>query len=177
MKLVVGLGNPDKEYEFTKHNIGFMFLDYLSQIYNFKITKKECDSLTSQIVINNEKVIFAKPQTYMNLSGNAVVKLKNYYKIDVKDILVVFDDIDIEFGKTKYRLNGSGGSHNGAKNIVNMLNSKDFRRLKIGIGGLKNQNQDLKDFVLQKFSKSNLQDLNNIFEDALKKFEIFIQEK
>jgi len=176
MKIVVGLGNPDEKYSNTRHNIGWMFLDYLSKKYNFNIKKKTLDSMISEVNINNEKIIFVKPLTYMNLSGNAVQKVKRWYKVENKDILIVFDDIDIPFGKTKYKLNGSGGTHNGMKNIVQMLNAKDFPRIKIGIGGIKYENQDLVDFVLQKFTKNELEELENkIFIEAEEKFNIFLK--
>ena len=98
MKIVVGLGNPGKEYEKTRHNCGFMFLEYLEDKYNFKILNKKFDALIAETNINGNRVVFVKPQTYMNLSGNSVVKVKNWYKVEDKDILIVFDDIDIPFG-------------------------------------------------------------------------------
>lgn len=174
MKLVVGLGNPGKDYENTRHNLGFMFLDYLMDKYNFKIDNKKFNAKLGEIYINNEKIIFAKPQTYMNLSGQAVQKIKDFYKLDTKDILVVFDDLDIPFGETKYKTNGSGGTHNGMKNIVQMLNSKDFPRLKIGIGGIKHEKQDLINFVLEKFNKNQMEELNSIFDKAYEKFLLFL---
>lgn len=178
MKIVVGLGNPGDKYSNTRHNMGWLFLDYLSEKYNFDIRKKTLDSLVAETNINGEKIVFAKPLTYMNLSGNAVQKLKKWYKVENKDILVVFDDIDIPFGETRYKLNGGGGTHNGMKNIVQMLNSKDFPRLKIGIGGIKHERQDLVDFVLQKFTKNELDELRNeIFVKAEEKFETFINTK
>lgn len=176
MKIVVGLGNPDEKYGKTRHNIGWMFLDYLSKKYDFKIQKKTLDSLIAEVNINNEKIVFVKPLTYMNLSGNAVQKVKKWYKVENKDILIVFDDIDIPFGQTRYKLSGSGGTHNGMKNIVQMLSSKDLPRIKIGIGGIKHENQDLVDFVLQKFTKSELEELeNNIFIEAEEKLNTFLK--
>jgi PTH1 family peptidyl-tRNA hydrolase len=174
LKLVVGLGNPGKEYENTRHNLGFMFLDYLEEKYNFKISTKKFNSLIAEIYINNQKVIFAKPQTYMNLSGQAVEKIKSFYKIENENIMVIFDDLDIPFGQIRYKQNGSGGTHNGVKNIVQMLNTKNFPRIKIGIGGIKHEKQDLKDFVLEKFNKEQLQELNSIFDIAYEKFVFFL---
>ena len=153
MKIIVGLGNPGDKYANTRHNMGWLFLDYLARKYNFEIKKKTLD-----------------------LSGNAVQKVKKWYKVENNEILIVFDDIDIPFGETRYKLSGSGGTHNGMKNIVQMLNSKDIPRLKIGIGGIKHENQDLVDFVLQKFTKSELEDLeNNIFIEAEEKFDTFLK--
>ncbi|MDO4283346.1 MAG: aminoacyl-tRNA hydrolase [Clostridia bacterium] len=176
MKIVVGLGNPDEKYSKTRHNTGWMFLDYLSEKYDFEIQKKTLNSLIAEVNINNEKVVFVKPLTYMNLSGNAVQKVKNWYKVENKDILVVFDDIDIPFGDVRYKLNGSGGTHNGMKNIVQMLNAKDFPRIKIGIGGMKHEKQDLVDFVLQKYTKRELNELESkIFVDAEEKLYMFLK--
>lgn len=172
--MIVGLGNPGKEYENTRHNLGFMFLDYLEEKYNFKIYTKKFNSLISEIYLNNEKVIFVKPQTYMNLSGQAVQKVMKFYKINSKDILVIFDDLDIPFGEVRYKQNGSGGTHNGMKNIVQMINTKEFPRIKIGIGNIKHEKQDLKDFVLEKFSKSQKDEINNIFEKAYEKLLLFL---
>lgn len=174
MKMVVGLGNPGKEYENTRHNLGFMFLDLLEEKYNFKITTKKFNALIGEIFLNNEKIIFLKPQTYMNLSGQSVQKAKEFYKIDSKDIVVVFDDLDIPFGEVKYKQNGSGGTHNGMKNIVQMIGTKEFPRIKIGIGNIKHEKQDLKDFVLEKFNKSQKDELNEIFEKAYEKLLLFL---
>lgn len=145
-----------------------------TSIYN---SKKALDSLIDETVLFDQKIVFAKPLTYMNLSGNAVQKLKKWYKVEDKDIIIIFDDIDIPFGETRYKLNGSGGTHNGMKNIVQMLNSKNMPRIKIGIGGLKHEKQDLISFVLQKFPKSELSILeNNIFPEAEEKLKIFLKE-
>ena len=176
MKLVVGLGNPGDEYAKTRHNVGWLFLEYLEEKYGFKINNKikAADSMVGQTYINNEKVVFAKPLTYMNLSGNAVQKLKKWYNLEDKDIIIIFDDIDIPFGECRYKLNGSGGTHNGMKNIVQMLSTKNIARIKIGIGGIKHPNQDLVDFVLQKFTTSQLQELDKVFEEAYEKLQKFL---
>lgn len=177
MKIVVGLGNPGKDYEGTRHNLGFMFLDYIKGKYNIDINKKMLSSKISEATINEEKVVFVKPQTFMNLSGEAVQKVKRWYKVDTKDILVIFDDVDIPFGEVRYKINGSGGTHNGMKNIVNMLNSKDFPRLKIGIGGIKHEKQSMMDFVLQRFSNEQLSILDGVFYEASLKLENFLDNK
>jgi PTH1 family peptidyl-tRNA hydrolase len=131
MKIVVGLGNPGIGYEKTRHNFGFMFLEYLENKYKFRIEKKKLDSLIGECTINDEKVVFVKPSTFMNLSGEAVQKVKNWYKVEDKDIIIIFDDIDIEFGEIRYRSSGSGGSHNGMKNIVQMLSTENIARIKL----------------------------------------------
>ena len=174
MKMIVGLGNPGKEYNDTRHNLGFMFLDYLEEKYNFKIATKKFNALVGEMFLNNEKIVFLKPQTYMNLSGQAVLKAKEFYKLDSKNIIVVFDDLDIPFGEVRYKQNGSGGTHNGMKNIVQMLNTKEFQRIKIGIGNIKHEKQNLKDFVLEKFNKSQKEEINDIFEKAYEKLLLFL---
>jgi len=131
MKIVIGLGNPGIGYERTRHNFGFMFLEYLEAKYKFKIDKKKLDSQIGECNINGEKVIFVKPMTFMNLSGEAVQKVKHWYKAEDNDIIVIFDDIDIEFGDLRYKANGSGGSHNGMKNIIQMLSTENIARIKL----------------------------------------------
>lgn len=175
MKIIVGLGNPGKDYEQTRHNIGWLFLEYLADKYNTSITKSNCDALVGETKINNEKIVFAKPMTYMNLSGNAVSKLKKWYKVENEDILIVYDDIDIPFGTIRFREKGSGGTHNGMKNIVQMLSTQEISRLRIGLGGLKHEKQNMADFVLQRFKKDELEKLKNeIFPEAELKFEEFL---
>ena len=174
MKIIVGLGNPGKEYERTKHNLGFMFLDYLNGKLNLGKFKKFKSSEILESNINGEKVILAKPQTFMNLSGKAVVELKQFYKVESKDILIVYDDFDILFGSVRFREKGSAGTHNGMKDIIQKTSSVEIPRLRIGTGGLKKENEPIISFVLSKFSKSNLDELNNIFEQATIKFEEFL---
>ena len=168
MKIIVGLGNPGEKYSKTRHNTGWLFIDYISKIYGIEINKTHCDALVGEKNINGEKIILAKPLTFMNLSGNAVLKLKNWYKVDNEDILIVFDDVDIPFGTFRYRQKGSGGSHNGMKNIVQMLNTEQIKRIRIGLGGLKHEKQDMADFVLQKYSNNELEKLEEVFYDASK---------
>lgn len=154
MKLIVGLGNPGKEYESTRHNIGFMIIDkYLGNIkykekFNGLYYEKDMD----------EKVIFLKPQTFMNNSGLCVKKFVDYYKINPENILVIHDDLDLEVGKIKYKINSSSGGHNGIKSIINNLRTQNFIRLKIGIS---NTNKDqIIDYVLGKFSKKEIDEIN-----------------
>src|SRR5699024_1803210 len=158
----------------------YFCLSYLRitfKIYGIDVEKNKCDSLVGETKVNGEKIILAKPLTFMNLSGNAVVKLKKWYKVDNKDILIIFDDIDIPLGTYRYREKGSGGSHNGMKNIVQMLSTEEISRLRIGLGGLKHEKQDMADFVLQKFKKDELKNLEDIFFEASKKVEEFIEKE
>lgn len=169
MKLIVGLGNPGREYKNTRHNVGFMALDtYLGKV-NWKI-KMEANFYSTQI--NDEQVIFIKPLTYMNLSGIAVKKVVDFYNIDVKDILVIQDDLDIDFGNFKVKKNSSSGGHNGIKSIIAELNSEEFGRIKIGIGKSKLIPTDK--YVLTKFSKDEIDLLNAKFNDISKIINLFI---
>lgn len=162
MKLIVGLGNPGKEYENTRHNIGYIFIDALADKLGISIDKKKFNGLYTETVINNEKVLLVKPLSYMNLSGEVVEQFVNYYKIDIKDILIINDDLDLEVGRVRLRDHGSSGGHNGLKNIALHLNTEDFKRLKIGISN--NKLIDKKDYVLGKFSKEEKEVINNLKE-------------
>ena len=164
MKLIVGLGNPGKEYEKTRHNIGFMVVDnYISYKKCDGDWKQKFNSLYFQTNISGEKVIFLKPSTYMNLSGNAVLECANYFKIDVSDILVISDDLDLLVGNFKLKESGSSGGHNGLKNIALCLGTEKFKRLKVGIS--KSTYGDIKDYVLGKISKEELDTLNDLFKE------------
>lgn len=169
MKLIVGLGNPEKIYNNTYHNVGFSFIDKLAKNLNIEVKKETCKSLIGEekIDLGNgiEKIILAKPQTYMNLSGEAVVALKNKYKIDNKDIYIISDDIDLPVGKFRYRENGSAGTHNGLKNIVQLLGDENFKRIRIGIG--KDEKMDLADYVLSKISNENAEKINKTIDEAI----------
>ena len=159
MKLVVGLGNIGKDYDNTRHNIGFMYLDYLYK--DSFVENKKFNAMEYITTINGEKVIFIKPTTYMNLSGEAVIKYVNYYKIDSSDVLVIQDDLDMELGKYKLLYKRGDGGHNGIKNIILHLHTNEFLRLKIGIS--KVDNIETKDYVLGRFSNSDMEMLVNSF--------------
>ncbi len=132
MKLIVGLGNPDKEYLNTFHNLGFMSVDKTAELIGAEFSKKKCNALLAEIKLGGEKIILAKPLTYMNLSGTAVRELINFYKIGLKDILVIYDDYDLPKGNVRIRENGSAGTHNGMRNIIKELGSGEFSRVRIG---------------------------------------------
>ena len=163
--VVVGLGNPGKSYTGTRHNVGFDAIDLLSHRNNIKINKIKFKSIYGEGFIEGEKVLLLKPQTYMNNSGMAVLDLYKFYKLPAQDIIVLADDIDIEFGTIRIRKKGSAGSHNGLKSIIYNLNNDDFCRVKIGIGK-KKQGQDLADFVLSKFSKDERITIDKAIEEA-----------
>lgn len=132
MKLVVGLGNPDKEYLNTFHNLGFMAVDRASQMLGLSFDKTKCKAMLAETKINGEKVILAKPLTYMNLSGESIRELLSFYKIEYKDLLVIYDDFDLPKGAIRLREKGSAGTHNGMRNIVKELGCVDFARIRIG---------------------------------------------
>ena len=134
MYLIVGLGNPEGEYSNTRHNMGFDAINHLSQKLNITVTKEKFKALYGDGMINNEKVILLKPQTYMNLSGEAIIKYKDFYKIPSENIIVIYDDIDVDIGKIKIRKKGGPGTHNGMKSVVEELQTEDFPRIRVGIG-------------------------------------------
>lgn len=152
MKLIVGLGNPGKNYENTRHNIGFMVIDSLAKDFGLRVEKIQGHSLTDSFNYKGEKIILAKPQTYMNKSGQAVRALMDFYKIDPEDLIVVYDDIDLDFGHIRIKGKGSSGSHNGMKSIIQHLGDEGFPRVRISVGDRPSY-MDLADFVLSKFSK------------------------
>ena len=168
MKVIVGLGNPGKEYEKTYHNLGFMIVDELCKKYGIILNKSKFNSVFGQGKINDEIVLVVKPLTYMNLSGNAVKAFVDYYKLLPQDVIVVCDDIDIPKGTCRYRENGSGGTHNGLKNIVYKLNSENFKRVKIG-AKREDETQDLKDYVLSKIDKESFLKISSIFNESIEK--------
>lgn len=138
MKLIVGLGNPGKEYEKTRHNIGFDVLELFSHRNKLSLWKNFMNSEISTVMNNGEKIIFAKPQTYMNNSGESIVDIAKYYKIEPEDIWVICDDLDLPVGKVRIRKKGSAGGHNGLKSIMAHLQSENFCRFRVGIGHPKN---------------------------------------
>ena len=169
MKLIVGLGNPGDEYKNTRHNVGFMVLDSWMNYHNYKFDKTKFNGEYSIIKYNNEDVIILKPLSFMNLSGTVVLSFVNYFKIDIDDILVIYDDKDIELGSVKLKKNGSCGGHNGIRNIIDNLKTDKFKRLKVG---LSKNNTDMVSFVLGKFSNvekckldNDLKETNNILDD------------
>ena len=135
MKVVLGLGNPGAQYDNTWHNMGFDVIDELARRFGVQKYKKECGALTAHAHIDNgQKIILAKPQTFMNLSGDSVYELAKKYKFDITDFLVVADEVDIPRGEVRFREKGSGGTHNGLRNIIDVMGSQDFPRIRVGIG-------------------------------------------
>ena len=157
--LIVGLGNPGREYEKTRHNAGFRAVDRLAEKLNCKIDKAKFQGLYGQTTYNGDKVYLLKPQTFMNLSGRAVVQLSAFFKIPPARIIVMFDDISLEPGRLRVRADGSAGGHNGIKSIIAELGSQAFPRVKIGVGAKPHPQYDLADWVLSTFSANEEKDL------------------
>lgn len=155
MYIIAGLGNPTSQYEKTRHNVGFDVIDALADKYNIDVTERKHKALCGKGMIEGQKVVLVKPQTYMNLSGESIQEVVNYYKIDPDDeFIVVFDDISLEPGNIRIRTKGSAGGHNGIKNIIAMLGTQGFSRVKVGVGE-KPKGWDLADHVLGRFSKED----------------------
>ena len=171
MKLIVGLGNPGKKYENTRHNIGFMAVDNLANKYSVTF-KEKFQGLYGELIIDNEKILLLKPQKYMNLSGEVIRKYVDFYKIDINDILIICDDLDLEVGKIRLRYRGSSGGHNGLKNIEHNLVTQNYKRLKIGIAN--NKLIDTKDYVLGKFNNEEFEKIAQICELSSKILKDFL---
>ena len=150
--LIVGLGNPGREYERSRHNCGFRALDLLAESLNCKVDKLKFQGLYTQVSYNGKKLFLLKPQTYMNLSGRSVLQLSAYFNIPPQRIIVMFDDISLAPGRLRVRSDGSAGGHNGIKSIIQELGSQEFPRVKIGVGAKPSPDYDLADWVLSSFS-------------------------
>ncbi len=166
MKLIVGLGNPGKEYENTRHNAGYRFLDTYAKNKNLNFSKHKFDGVYAEFNYNNEKVILLKPESYMNLSGEVISKYVSFFKINNEDILIICDDLDTKAGKIKLRYKGSSGGHNGLKNIEKHLHTNEYKRIKIGISN--DKDHDTIDYVIGKVSKEELNKLNSVNSLAVK---------
>ena len=173
MKLIVGLGNPGPEYEKTRHNVGFMGVDRLAEALHIKIDKQKFQSLLGETNVNGEKVILLKPMTYMNLSGQAVRASMDWYKPELEDFVVLFDDMDIPLGSIRLRMKGSAGGHNGIKSIIQHIGTQDFQRIKIGIGR-PNRGQEVIRHVLQPFEKQEWEPVVQSIDKASDAAQFFI---
>lgn len=175
MYYIVGLGNPGLKYENTRHNVGFMTIDYLARKHGIDVKKAKFKSLYGQGEISGHKVMLIKPQTYMNNSGEAVRDIKNYYKFDSDKLIVIYDDIDIDFGTIRIRKKGSAGSHNGMKSIIYQIEDDKFPRIKVAIGK-KNEFMDLANFVLSGFSQKEVTIIEDEIRLAAKSIETILEE-
>ena len=172
--LVVGLGNPTSKYENTRHNVGFMALDAIADRYGISVVSKKHNALVGRGRIGDRDVMLAKPQTYMNCSGDSVREIVEYYKLDPKtDMLVIYDDISLEPGRLRIRLKGSAGGHNGVKDIIDWLDTDEFSRIKIGVGE-KPSGWDLKDHVLGHFAPDEKKEIDAVLKDVTEACEIIV---
>ena len=162
MYLIAGLGNPDKKYDMTRHNIGFDCVDMIASKNGTDIKKLKHKALTESIYIGSEKVILAKPQTYMNLSGESIRDIAEFYKIEPENVIIICDDISIPLGKIRIRPKGTDGGHNGLKSIIYQLQSDKFTRIRVGVGAPQHKDYDLADYVLGKFSPDEIKILTPI---------------
>ena len=165
MHIVIGLGNPGREYARTRHNVGFDVIDVLSEKLNINVSKSAMHGLIGEGMVNGEKLMLVKPQTYMNLSGQCVSEIVSFYKVPMENVMVVFDDIDLPLGKLRLRKEGSAGTHNGMRSIIGLLGRQDFPRLRVGVGK-KPEGWDLADWVLSHYATE---------EDRKIQFEAFLQ--
>ena len=165
--VVVGLGNPGKKYENTRHNVGFMTADKLIDEYLASPVRTKFKAETFDARISSNRVLIVKPQTFMNNSGEAVRDIINFYKIDISKVILIFDDISLPVGKIRLRRNGSAGGHNGIKSIINLTGSQDYKRVKIGVGAKPHPDYDLADWVLGKFEKPDIKNLESALDNAV----------
>lgn len=175
MKLIVGLGNPGMQYAATRHNIGFEAIDTIAELRGISVNKSKFKALIGEGKIGTERVVLMKPQTYMNLSGEAVSACANWYKIPLEDIIIIYDDVSLEVGQMRIRASGSAGGHNGIKSLIAHLGTEKFPRIKVGVGE-KPPGWDLADHVLGKFSEEEmkvlcprLKDIDQAVETIVKK--------
>lgn len=175
--MIVGLGNPDKKYAFTRHNAGFLCVDMLAEKHGFTVKKLKFRSLLGDAVLGGHRCLILKPQTYMNLSGEAVREAAAFYKIPPERILVLFDDISLDVGKLRIRRKGTDGGHNGIKNIIYHLASDQFPRIKIGVGKKPHPDYDLADWVLSEFKKDEEAPLKSALENACAAVELLLDGK
>lgn len=172
--LVVGLGNPDKKYENTRHNAGWLALDYLADKHNCRVNKIKYKSFVGECSIGGARALLMKPTTYMNNSGQAVVEAMNFYKIPPENVIIIFDDISLDVGKMRVRSKGSDGGQKGMRSIIYLSGSDKFPRIKIGIGKKPNPEWDLADWVLSRFTQKELESLEEMFENSAEAVELII---
>ena len=175
MFIIVGLGNPTAEYASTRHNVGFDVIDQIADKYNISVTERKHRAFCGKGIIGGQKVILVKPQTYMNLSGESVRSVLDFYKVDVEtELLVIFDDISLDVGQLRIRKKGSAGGHNGIKNIIQHLGTNVFHRIKVGVGE-KPKDYDLADYVLGHFSKGEKEQMEEGYNKAVNAVELMLQ--
>ncbi len=174
MFVIIGLGNPGKQYAGTRHNVGFDVIDYLSEKHSIPLNKVKFKGLIGEGMIANQKALLVKPQTYMNLSGQTVLEIQNFYKLNPEQLIVIYDDIDVDPGKLRIRSKGSAGTHNGMRSIIYEIQSDQFPRVRIGVG--KPQKGDLSSHVLGKFAKEDREEMDITIGNAAKAVETIVAE-
>lgn len=174
--IIAGLGNPGPKYTNTRHNAGFKAVDLLAQEEGFEIKKVKFQSLIADEMIDNTRCLIMKPQTMMNLSGEAIMQAAEYYDIPNENILVLFDDINLDIGKIRIRRKGSAGGHNGIKSIISCLGSEEFPRVKIGVDKKPNENYDLPKWVLSEFPKEKSEELNAALKNAVEAVKLIVND-
>ena len=175
MYIIVGLGNPTKEYEGTRHNVGFDVIDTIADKYNIAVTERKSRAFCGKGMVAGQKVLLVKPQTYMNLSGESVRGLVDYYKIDEEtELIIIFDDVSLDVGQLRIRKKGSAGGHNGIKSIMQHLGTTNFHRIKVGVGE-KPKEYDLADYVLGHFSKAEKELMDDGYKRAVTAIELMVQ--
>ena len=175
--LIVGLGNPDRKYENTRHNCGWLAIDYIAEKLGIKVNKIKYKSFVGEAAIGGKKTLLMKPTTYMNNSGQAVVEAMSFYKIPPENVVVIFDDVSLDVGKMRIRQKGSDGGQKGMRSIIYLSGSDAFPRIKIGIGAKPNPDWDLADWVLSRFSDDERKTLDKMFENAYEAVGLIIDGK
>ena len=175
--LIVGLGNPDRKYENTRHNCGWLAIDYIAEKLGIKVNKIKYKSFVGEAAIGGKKALLMKPTTYMNNSGQAIVEAMNFYKIPPENVIVIFDDVSLDVGKMRIRQKGSDGGQKGMRSIIYLSGSDAFPRIKIGIGAKPNPDWDLADWVLSRFSDDERKTLDKMFENAYEAVVLIIDGK
>lgn len=173
--MIVGLGNPGRQYEETRHNVGFIALDMLADKYGIKVNKLKFKSLMGDGRIEGRRCLLLKPQTFMNLSGEAVREAAQFYKIPPENIIVIFDDISLDPGKLRIRRKGSHGGHNGMRNIIALMGNDNIPRIKMGVGAKPNPEYDLADWVLSRFTKKEADEIKKASENAIGAVELMVK--
>ena len=176
MKIIVGLGNPTDQYKGTRHNIGYMAIDKIAEANQININQHKHKALVGAGFVGSERVLLVKPLTYMNLSGESVRAVADFYKIALEDILIIYDDISLEPGKLRIRKKGSAGGHNGIKSIIQHMGGDSFPRIRVGIGGERHPGMDLADYVLGHFTKEEMVVIDEALEKAEKAAELIMQD-
>jgi peptidyl-tRNA hydrolase, PTH1 family len=176
VKLIVGLGNPGRAYQWTRHNMGFWLIDQLAQKHHIDLSRKKLQSVYGRGKIGSEEVILAQPLTFMNLSGEAVSRLLHFFKILPENLLIIHDDLDLPLGKIRIRLRGGDGGHKGVQSIIEALGSGDFIRLKIGVGRPSDENQDPADFVLEPLNEKEKEEFKEVTRQGAEAVEVLLAE-